>query len=103
MSFVEKHCESSLSSWLIIDTLLIPKLFTLFVPICSQSTGSIFATWENSLRTKLTDFSAFLWMMSLLEVKNYNNETGWRLAYLLMQYNVMCCDVFGNLVHGVSA
>ena len=36
MSFTEKHCGSSLSSWLIVDTLLISKLFTPFVPICSQ-------------------------------------------------------------------
>ena len=35
-SFVEKHCGSSLSSWLTVDTLLISKLFTTFVPICSQ-------------------------------------------------------------------
>ena len=35
-SFMEKHCGSSLSSWLTVDTLLISKLFTPFVPICSQ-------------------------------------------------------------------
>ena len=35
-SFAEKHCGSSLSSWHIIGTLLISKLFTSFVPICSQ-------------------------------------------------------------------
>ena len=32
-SFAENHC---LSSWLIVDTPLISKLFTSFVPICSQ-------------------------------------------------------------------
>ena len=32
----EKHCGSSLTLWLIVDTLLISKLFTPFVPICSQ-------------------------------------------------------------------
>ena len=35
-SFVEKHCRSSLSSRLIVDTALISKLFSTFVPICSQ-------------------------------------------------------------------
>ena len=38
-SFAEKHCESGLSTWLIVDTvLLISKLFIPFVPICSQFT-----------------------------------------------------------------
>ena len=35
-SFAEKHCRSSLTLLLIVDTLLISKLFTLFVPICTQ-------------------------------------------------------------------
>ena len=34
--FAKTHCGSSLTSWLIVDTLLISKLFTSFVPICSQ-------------------------------------------------------------------
>ena len=33
---MEKHCGSSLSSWLIVAILLISKLFTPFVPICRQ-------------------------------------------------------------------
>ena len=36
MSFAENQCGSSLTSWLIVDTLLISKLFAPFVPICSQ-------------------------------------------------------------------
>ena len=35
MPFPGKHCGSSLSLCLILDTLLISKLFTPFVPICS--------------------------------------------------------------------
>ena len=35
-SFAEKRCVSSLSSWFVVDTLLISKLFTPLVPICSQ-------------------------------------------------------------------
>ena len=34
------------------------KLFVPFVPICSQSISSVFAIWDNSLGTILTDFSA---------------------------------------------
>ena len=34
--FVEKHCGSCLSSKPIVDTPLISKLFTPFLPICSQ-------------------------------------------------------------------
>ena len=51
----EKHYGSSLSSWLMVDILLVrvSLFFTPFVPICSQ-----FAIWENSL-TKLTHFSGF--------------------------------------------
>ena len=45
-------------------------LFLICSPLLCQyvvSLDSIFAIWENSLRTKLTDFCAFLWMMSLLK------------------------------------
>ena len=36
ISFAEKHCGSTLSSWLIVDTLLISWLFNPFVSICRQ-------------------------------------------------------------------
>ena len=57
-SLAEKRRGSSLSSSLIVDTLLISKLFT---PLCQYvvSLGSIIAIWENSLRMKLKDFSVF--------------------------------------------
>ena len=45
MSLVEKHCGSSLSSWLIVDTLLISKLFTLLYQYV-VSLVSIFAIWK---------------------------------------------------------
>ena len=61
---MEKHYGSSLTSWLIVDTLLISKLFSPFLPIWGLvSLGSIF--WENLLRTKLTDFSAFPWIITI--------------------------------------
>ena len=47
--------------------LLISKSFTPFGPICSQLRLYICAIWENSLRTKLTDFTGFQRMASLLK------------------------------------
>ena len=59
-SFVEKHCGSSLTLWLIIDTLLIPKLFTPFEPICSQFRLYIVLSGrEKNIKIKNSDFSAF--------------------------------------------
>ena len=56
--FAKKICGSSLFSWLIVDKLLI---LSCSPPFCHHvvSLGSIFSIWENSLRTKLTDFSVF--------------------------------------------
>ena len=57
-SFTAKHCGSSLSSWLIVDTLLISKLFTPFVPICTQF--SLFICYKPiSLGTSLVAENSF--------------------------------------------
>ena len=68
-SLAEKHCGSSLSSCLIVDTLLISKLFTPFVPIRSQF--SLYICYLGEFvknKTQLTDFiSAFPRMTSLLK------------------------------------
>ena len=47
------------SPCLSVDTLLISKLSTPFVPICSHFRLYICSLEENLLRTKLTDLSAF--------------------------------------------
>ena len=58
MSLVEKHRGSSLSSWLIVDTLLISKFFTPFVPICSQFSLYICYLGE-SVKNKTHTFQCF--------------------------------------------
>ena len=56
--------EKGLSSWLIIDTLFISKLFTHFVPICIQFRLYICYLGEFE---QDSDFSAFSRMTSLLK------------------------------------
>ena len=65
-SFAEKHCGSSLSSWLIVDTLLISKLFTPFVPVCSQFRLYICYLGE-FVKNKTHRFQCFSTMTSLLK------------------------------------
>ena len=62
MSFTKKHCGSSLSSWLIVDTLFISMLFTPFVPTCNH-----FRLYIGYLGEQNSGFSAFLQMTSLLK------------------------------------
>ena len=76
MSFMAKHCRSSLSSWL------------------------IFAIWENLLRTELTDSSAFLQMMLLLKI--YRIPSQWKVCYIgLQQYTSVPvhCNIFCHNVN----
>ena len=79
-SFVEKHCGSSLTSWLIVDTLLISKLFTPFVPIHSQ-----FRLYTCHLG-EFTDFSAFFRMMSLLKGSTVLHVR-WVLLFFFSRWN----------------
>ena len=92
-SFTEKRCGSSLSSWLIVDTLLISKLFTPFVPICSQF--RLYICWENSLgefvKNKTHRFQCF--SANGVIIKRVCGVLAW------LFYNVVHGEVFSNIAH----
>ena len=71
--------------------------FHLLAPICSN-----FVIWENLLRTKLTDFSAFLQMSSLLKGPNMSIIKFWLtmgkqfFGFKIVDPNFFSPDIFST-------